>query len=158
MRKLELTESENEFWLDYLNSVSIPAKQSSCNVEASPAGNYSITDQLIELYLTGKKTAGSSLVEGFEFSHDPLPEIGDFWIVLNGKNQPRLILKTIKIEIHRFRDVPEYVAIAEGEGDLSLEYWKKSHKEFYKSNIQLWGIKDIDDAHVITEHFEVVWK
>ncbi|MBL4829008.1 MAG: ASCH domain-containing protein [Aliivibrio sp.] len=155
---MKLTKSETKFWNEYLASLSPENPPSNYFVESCPAGNSSMTDGLIALYLSGKKRAGSSLVEDFEVTGDPLPKVGNYWIVLDGKNQPKLILKTLKIEIHQFRDVPEYIAIAEGEGDSSLEYWKKTHIDFFKPFLASWDIDNIDDAHVITEFFELVWK
>ncbi|MGK0271265.1 MAG: hypothetical protein ACI88H_001922 [Cocleimonas sp.] len=79
-------------------------------------------------------------------------------LVLDGKSKPKLIVKTVKTETHQFKNVPEYVAIAEGEGDSSLEYWRKVHIEFFSPCLASWNIENIDEAHVITEFFEVVWK
>ena len=149
---------EHTFWQAYLES--LPQKSLPLNpfVEASPAGNINTTDGLIDLYLAGKKSAGSSLVEDFEVEGDPLPKVGNYWIVLNSQNKPMLILKTIKVEIHLFNDVPEYIAKAEGEGDCSLEYWRKVHIEFFSPYLTSWHLKRIDDAHVVTEFLEIVWQ
>jgi len=155
---MKLTESELVFWNKYLGSKSTVNPPLNYTIEASPAGSLNITNKLIELYLAGKKSAGSGLVEDFEVVGDPLPKIGHYWIVLDSDKQPKLILKTIRVEIHKFTEVPEYVAIAEGEGDLSLEYWKKSHTKFYEPNLASWNLKHIDDSNVITEFFETVWK
>jgi len=153
-----MNQMETTFWNEYLDSLPTKYVPSSYFVEASPAGDLSTTDGLIALYLSGKKSAGSSLVEDFETMGDPLPKEGIYWIILDGKSEPKLIVKTIKTEIHQFKNVPEHVAIAEGEGDSSLEYWKKVHIEFFGPYLASWNIKNIDEAHVITEFFEVVWK
>lgn len=91
-------------------------------VTAGYAGNSNITDGLLALYLSGKKIAGSSILEDFLSINDPLPQLGNYWIFLGSDEKPRCILKTIKIVTHKFNDVPEEIAIAEGEGDCSLEY------------------------------------
>ncbi|GAD89904.1 hypothetical protein VHA01S_029_00370 [Vibrio halioticoli NBRC 102217] len=155
---MDLTEMEVKYWNEYLNSLPESDVLTDYCVEANPAGNLEITDALISLYLSGKKTAGSSLVEDFEITGDPLPKVGNYWIVLDGKNKPKLILKTVNVEIHKFKSVPEYVAIAEGEGDSSLEYWRKVHIEFFSPYLASWNIENIDESHIITEFFEVVWK
>lgn len=71
----QLKESDRRFWQEYVehNDIRVGA---TCKVEAAPAGNFEITDALIELYEQGKKTAGSSLVEDFEATGDPLPAYG----------------------------------------------------------------------------------
>ena len=127
-------------------------------VEASPAGNFEITDELVDLYLAGKKHAGSSPKEDFLACGDPLPEVGSYWILLDSQKKPRLILKTIDIEENKFADIPDRVIQAEGEGDLSVEYWKKVHSELYAPHIVEWGVKTVDEITVITEYFEIVFK
>ena len=49
-------------------------------------------------------------------------------------------------------------AIAEGEGDLSLKYWRMAHLEFFKPFLKGLGINDINKEKVVTEFFEVVYK
>ncbi|MGZ3771474.1 MAG: ASCH domain-containing protein [Bdellovibrio sp.] len=65
---------------------------------------------------------------------------------------------TVKIVTHKFNKVPEEIAIAIGEGDLSLEYWKKVHSELYTPHLEKWGVNSIDVATVITEFFKIVYK
>ncbi len=127
-------------------------------VSASFAGNKEITDELLGLYLKGKKTAGSSIVEDFLSAGDPLPKVGNFWIFLNSQNIPSCILKTIEIKIHKFNEVSIEIAIAEGEGDLTLEYWRKVHSELRTPFLENWGLACIEEATVITEFFKVVYK
>lgn len=66
---------------------------------------------------------------------------------------------TLKVEEpHCFRDVPERIAVAEGEGDLSLDYWRKSHAAHYSPHLEEWGIVDLEGATVVTEHFTLVFR
>ncbi|WP_051563747.1 ASCH domain-containing protein [Enterovibrio calviensis] len=155
---MKLTESELAFWNKYLDSQPAIEPHFDYTVEANPAGVLSITDKLIALYLNGTKTAGSGLVEDYEVAGDALPKVGNFWIVLDSNSEPRIILKTVRTEINKFPEVPEYIAIAEGEGDLSLEYWKTVHAKFYEPHLSSWNLLNINDSHVITEFFELVWK
>jgi len=87
-----------------------------------------------------------------------LPQVCNYWIFLNSRNEPSCILKTEKIVTHKFKDVPVEIAIAEGEGDLSLEYWKRVHGQLYSPHLASWGIKGIEEATVITEFFSVVYR
>lgn len=147
-----------QYWENYLNSLAPRELPQHPYVEAAPAGDFTTTDALIELYLSGRKTAGSSLVEDFNTAGDPLPKVGNFWIVLDSTQTPRLILKTVKTEIHLFGNIPAAISIAEGEGDLTPEDWRHIHAEIYTPHLEAWGIEDINQAHVITEHFEIVWR
>ncbi|MDO5682314.1 MAG: ASCH domain-containing protein [Propionibacteriaceae bacterium] len=110
------------------------------------SGRSDIADRLIDLYLTGKKIAGSGLVEDYSAAGDPLPKIGDHWIALGSNGTPQCILRTVVVETHLFKDIPDRIAIAEGEGDLSISFWKRAHAERYQPQLSRWGITDIEQA------------
>ena len=150
--------NEKNFWNAYLESLAPDERPESPFVQADFAGTLEITDELLGLYLEGKKFAGSSLKEEFLVCNDPLPQIGNYWIVLNSRCEPKCILKTIKITDNKFKHVPKEVAEAEGEGDLSLNYWQQAHRAFYKPFLKEWGVENLDEATVITEYFKMVYK
>ena len=126
-------------------------------VHAAVAGNLEIADQLLALYLNGKKTAGSSLEKDYVVTGDAFPKIGNYWIILDSQNNPRCIVKTVRVESYQFDQVPEEVAIAEGEGDLSLNYWRQAHISFFTPYFKDWGVSDIDKETLIVEFIEVVF-
>ncbi len=147
---------QQKYWNSYLET--IKDKPTNPTIIVGFAGNQEIADELLELYLSGKKTAGSALLKDYEVTGDPLPLIGNFWIILNSNNEPKCIVRTIRVESYQFDQVPKEVAIAEGEGDLSLEYWRKAHIDFFNPYLEEWGVIDLDKETLITEFFEVVYK
>jgi uncharacterized protein YhfF len=155
---MRLKDNEQKYWQSYLSRLSAADRPKDPVVTAGYAGNPEITDELLKLYLSGLKTAGSSLLEDFVSANDPVPQVGNYWIFLNSHAQPSCILKTAKIEMNKFKDIPASIAIAEGEGDLSLDYWKRVHSELYSPLLKSWGISDINEATVITEFFEIVYR
>lgn len=155
---IHLKDSEKSYWHRYLDTIEESKRPERPFITSSFAGNKDCTDELLGLYLSGKKTAGSSLAEDFLAAGDPLPKVGNFWILLNSRNQPSCILRTINVLTYKFKDVPEQIALLEAEGDLSLEYWRKSHTELYSPFLKSWGINDIEDSTVITEIFEIVYR
>lgn len=153
---MKLNNVELDYWNSYLST--LDEKPKVPNVEASIAGNDEIADQLLDLYLTGKKTAGSGLVKDYELSGDELPKVGNHWILLDSKKSPRCIVKTVRVEFYQFDQVPREVAIAEGEGDLSLEYWRNAHINFFRTFLKDWGVTDLDKETLVTEFYELVFK
>ena len=149
---------EQNFWDDYVKTLPKENKPNNPFVEASFSGTKEITDDLIVLFLLGKKNAGSSVVEDFETMGEPLPVIGNYWIVLSRQMEPKLIAKTVKVTINKFMNVPAEIATAEGEGDLSIEYWRKVHSELYIPHLAEWNLKSMGDATIITEFFEIVYR
>lgn len=45
-------------------------------------------------------------------------------IILNSKDEPFAIIKTVNIKIMPINEVPEEFAFAEGEGDKTYQYWR----------------------------------
>jgi len=153
-----LKPQELAYWNLYLATLPEAERKKEYGVEANIAGNLEIADELLALYLNGKKTAASSLLQAYLIASEPLPELGGHWIVLDSKLVPRCIVKTLRTETHKFRDIPEYVAKGEGEGDLSLAYWRKAHIWFFTPYLKEWGVENLEEADVIVEFFEVVYK
>jgi uncharacterized protein YhfF len=153
-----LSPGEQKLWDQYCDSLPLRDRPVAPLVEASMPGNSEIANSLVQLYLDGHKTAGSSLLADFIAAGDQLPSIGKFWIVLDSTGEARCIVRTDRVDQTKFKEVGLEVAIAEGEGDLSLAYWRQAHADFFQPFLQSWGVTDLEEAIVITEFFSVVYK
>lgn len=150
-----MNEKEKALWLKYIEGLPESERPTDPHVEVAYAGNAEITDQLIELYLQKKKWAGSGLVEDYQSVGDPLPKVGNYWMLLRSNGEVACLLKTTSVEFFKYQEIPERVAIAEGEGDLSVADWKELHGKFFTPNLEKWGVKNLDEATVITEFFSL---
>lgn len=56
----------------------------------------------------------------------------------------------------KFCDVTSEHAKKEGEGNLSLAYWKKVHKKFFKKECKAKKVKFNEDIEVLCEEFQVI--
>ena len=54
--------------------------------------------------------------------------------------------------------VSEEHAYKEGEGDRSLEYWRKVHKEFFTEELKSLNQEFDENMELVCEEFEVVYK
>lgn len=151
-----MNKKEELFWNAYLETLS--ENPVDPKIEIGIAGNDEIADSLLGLYLEGKKTAGSGLVKDYEICGDSLPEVGDFWMILDSRKEPKCIVKTKRVEINLFGEMPVEVAVSEGEGDLSLEYWTHAHREFFSPFLESWGIENLDAEKVVTEFYDLVFQ
>ena len=107
-------------------------------------------NELISLVLSSKKTATTSL-----FKDDTkLPVIGEKTIICYDDGTEAATVRTIDFKIMKFNEMTEEYAKLEGEGDLSLDYWKKVHYNFFKSIDKNFN----DDSKIIFEIFELVVK
>ena len=91
-------------------------------------------DRLLELVLSGAKTATASSLWDYEVDQEALPAAGDFSIVLDGRGAPRAVVQTLSVEVVPFDEVTERHARAEGEGDLSLREWREAHERFWRAH------------------------
>ncbi|MDC7235338.1 MAG: GNAT family N-acetyltransferase [Spirochaetales bacterium] len=118
-------------------------------------GEY-LPDKLLGLVRTGKKTGTSSALELYEEGEE-IPREGDLSIVTYGNGMPGCIIETKEIRIKKYRDISNEEARLEGEGDLSLEYWRKAHEWFFKLEYGNEGKEFSEDIPVIFERFELIY-
>ena len=52
-------------------------------------------------------------------------------MILDGNSNEVCVTVNTKVYRLPFKDISEEYAYKEGEGDKSLEYWKKVHKDFF---------------------------
>lgn len=89
-----------------------------------------LADELLALILAGKKTATCwSAAEGLKGT-----QVGKSWVVLDGAGRPRAVLQTTELTKRRFNEMDPTFAAEEGEGDLSLAYWRAAHETYFTRN------------------------
>ena len=87
-----------------------------------------LADELLDLILAGRKRATCWSAVGDADGG----KVGARWVVEDGKGRPRAILETVEIHRKRFNEVDEDFAAAEGEGDLTLGYWRRAHQAYFE--------------------------
>nr|WP_062205716.1 ASCH domain-containing protein [Demequina salsinemoris] len=110
--------------------------------------------KLLELVLAGAKTGTASALWDFEADEDPLPEVGEVNIIVDGDGAPRAVVQTTDIRTMPFHEVDEEHAASEGEGDLSLAHWRAVHAEFWEE-YSTSGFSP--EMPVVCERFRVVY-
>lgn len=93
-----------------------------------------LADKLLALVLAGSKTATCGALRDFPEGDPSRPEVGRHDIVLDGQGREAAVIETIEVTILRFDEVDEAFAIDEGEGDRSLEHWRKDHEIYFRRN------------------------
>lgn len=124
--------------------------------EAWPFGE--APDKLAALVVQGIKTATCSAYDLYEINHEPIPQPGDYSVILDSKGEAVCIIKTLKVYVTKFSAVSEEHAFKEGEGDRSLEYWRKVHVNFLTNELSSVHEMFDENAKVVCEEFEVVYK
>jgi uncharacterized protein YhfF len=106
--------------------------------------------------IKGGKRATTGWVATMEHDGLPMPTPGLISIITDGFGMPLCAIETERIVRARFRDATEEIAIAEDEGDCSLEDWRLGHRKYFETEAQRIGIAFDDDAELFHEYFRVV--
>ncbi|WES69675.1 ASCH domain-containing protein [Superficieibacter sp. HKU1] len=89
-----------------------------------------MADELVQLVIAGDKKASCGSLAAWSQGEEAISP-GDYHIVLDGSDHPACVIRTISLKLIRFNEVTAQDAAAEGEGDKSLQYWRKSHQAFF---------------------------
>ena len=115
-------------------------------------------DKLAKLVLEGTKTATCSAYELYQVENEPIPQVGDYSVILDSKDNAVCIIQTTKIYIAPYSSCSKEHAYKEGEGDRSLEYWKDVHEEFFTDEMKSINKSFDENMLLIYEEFVVVYK
>ena len=115
------------------------------------------SDLLAELTRMGVKTATSSAGPLYGLEGEPLPQAGEYSVILNSREEAVCVTYTTKVYTVPFGEVTAEHAFKEGEGDRSLAYWRKVHKNFFGAELTETGVDFSAELPVVCEEFEVVF-
>ncbi|MEG3616805.1 ASCH domain-containing protein [Isoptericola haloaureus] len=131
------------------------------NVVPPPAwafgDNPALADELLGLVLAGTKTATASLVVEYEDAAEPAPRKGDLSILLDGRGEPRALVRTTQVDRVPFRDVTAEHAWREGEGDRTLESWREGHERYWRRTLAGTEHEFDPSLEVLCERFKVLY-
>ena len=117
-----------------------------------------MADELGALIAEGVKTGTCSAVWDWEAEGNPIPEVGLVTIVLDGRGEPLCIVGTFEVNIRKYNEVDADFAHAEGEGNLSLDYWREAHRNFFSRTLPKIGREFFEDMPLVCERFRVIYK
>jgi len=125
-----MTPLSEKFWQAF-------KKENKLDALAMPTEVYHFCDnekdgnELGKLVLHGIKQATTALLASCEFENTPLPNSGDLNIITDWQGEPLCVIEITDVETRAFCDVDAAYAFREGEGDKSLAYWRKAHRDFF---------------------------
>jgi len=117
-------------------------------------GTAAQADALVRLVNAGAKSATSSALWCYESEGEALPLVGELSIVCDGSGRPHIVLRTTQVDVVPFEEVPASHASAEGEGDRSLEHWRREHEAFFRAQLPR-GREFTRSMPVVLERFEL---
>lgn len=115
-------------------------------------------DQLAVLIRDGIKVATTSAYISYVMAKEKIPEINDYCVVLNSCHEAICIVQITNVYITKFNNVSSEHAYKEGEGDKSLAYWRRVHRQFFEQELNSYNLEFSDDMLVVCEEFKIVYK
>jgi uncharacterized protein YhfF len=155
---MERSSSVQEMWRAYLRSIGETPTTTDKTVAAWHfCDNEQDADELAALVKAGHKRATASAYWEYEDAQEPVPAVGDYSIIINWNGEAQCVIRTTSVEIVPFNEVTAAFARTEGEGDRSLDYWRRVHWECFTRDLQAIGKCPKEAMPVVCEAFEVVY-
>ena len=105
-----------------------------------------LAEELAGLVLAGLKTATC-----WAASEGMLTEVGKRMVMLDGAGRPRAVIETVELTRRQFDAVDAQFAFDEGEGDRTLDFWRRAHRTYFGRRGQF-----AEDMDLMCERFRVV--
>ena len=154
-----MTETIEGYWQKFLSTLPPDSPFRSKTYVAEGWGDSpALADELGELIIQGIKTATCSALWSWEANGSLVPKDGYITVALDGRGEPICIVETYEITIRKFNEVDADFAREEGEGDLSLNYWRQAHKNYFSRVLPKIGKEFSEDIPLVCERFRVVYK
>jgi uncharacterized protein YhfF len=132
----EKTPEVEAFWQKMREEHNILAADYRVSTFADPRLSQNV-DKITDLALSGQKRATAHLEMDFVRNEVPRRAAGDYRVILNAAQKPVALVRVTRVEVLPFDRVSEDTAIAEGEGDLSLDYWRTVHRRYFVKQCEL---------------------
>ena len=108
-------------------------------------------DHLNALIINGNKRATAGLLEEYIDDGEEIESVGERLVILDNDQKQIGIIKVTRVEVLEFKDVPTEFALAEAEGDLSGDDFRRSHLKFWNSV----GVDVKPETKVVTVYFDL---
>jgi uncharacterized protein YhfF len=154
-----MKESVKIYWEQFLASLPPDSPYRTKTYIAEGWGDGpAMADELGALIAQGTKTATCSALWEWEVEGNPIPQPGLVTVVLDGRGEPLCIVETVEVSVRKYNEVDANFAREEGEGDLSLTYWREAHKNFFSRVLPKIGKEFSAAMPLVCERFRVIYR
>jgi uncharacterized protein YhfF len=114
-------------------------------------------NECAELVVNNIKKATATSLWWYEKNNEPLPQIGDQYVVTDWSGNAKAIIEVTKVVKTPYNQITSEFAKTEGEGDKSLSYWKKVHKAYYSREMKPFNETFDENMIIVCEYFKTVY-
>ena len=151
-----MNEAATEFWNAFL--VAEPQIARNTPYQVWYFGNtLEMSLELAQLVIAGKKIATASVAAVNEIKPDTAPVPDGYSVVTDLHGVPMCVIQTTEIKHIPFEDVDAGFASDEGEGDGSLEYWRRVHRDYFEREAAELDVDFDERALVCCERFKLLY-
>ena len=145
-----------EFWAGFLKANSeVP---SDTPYQVWYFGNTpEMARDLAALVVSGKKIATAGLAETNQRQPENAPVEDGYSVVTCLEGRPACVIRTTEIRHVPFKDVDAAFAHDEGEGDRTLDSWRRGHWEYFTNEAAKLGFPFDENSIVCCERFRLVF-
>jgi uncharacterized protein YhfF len=119
--------------------------------------------RLVDAILRGEKTSTTGLLSDYERDGEPLPEVGQRFVLIDEDDAEVGIIETTETRVTTIGEVDLPFAIEEGEGFGSVAEWRAAHEDFwlsYADETRAWlndpSWRPTDETPIMCERFRLV--
>lgn len=112
--------------------------------------------RLAQLVLSGKKKAAASLMKDETDTGDG-GVVGAYSVVTDFDGNPQCVIETTEVRLLPFSEVDAEFAFDEGEGDQTLEDWRRGHRKFFSECCHQSGIEFDESMLVCCKRFKLLF-
>jgi uncharacterized protein YhfF len=110
-------------------------------------------EKLVNLILHGQKRATAGLLVGdYESEGEPIEHVGELLAIVDNDGKHVGTMKVTRVEVLRFADVPDELALTEAEGDMNAADFRASHLAYWTRV----GETVSDDTLIVTVYFDLM--
>ena len=146
----------DEYWNKFLAAKNLSV-ETKCAGDLFFEAKGFVSDELIALVVSGKKTAIFSSYATFAIDQEPLPVSGELYIVVDRSGKPVCVIELQAVNILPFNEVTLEMASKEGE-DESLEVWREKKQEALEEEGAVLGFEFSPDIKLVFQSFKMIYK
>jgi uncharacterized protein YhfF len=152
-------ETLESYWQEFLSTLPADSPYRDKSYISEGWGDSpEMADELGALIAAGTKTATCSALWEWQAEAESPPETGTITIVVDGRGEPLCIVETVEVTVRNYNKVDAGFAREEGEGDLSLEYWREAHRRFFSRSLSKIGREFSEHMPLVCERFRLIYK
>lgn len=112
--------------------------------------------ELGELVRAGRKKASAGALWLHEAEGEALPRKGEVQVVIDWDGAPLAVIEITDVRVVAFDQVDEAFAREEGEGDCTLEWWRRAHWEYFTEELPKIARQPSPDMPLVCTTFRLV--